>query len=190
MKSNLFLLFALMATMSFAQKHQVDVKTSSVLWHAEKFTGEHDGTVQIKSGEIELKKDALVGGNLVIDMTTIKCTDIEGEWSDKLVRHLKSPDFFGVEKFPTSNIMIESVAETKEGEYDVRAVLTIKGISQPMNFKASLTKTEKTIQLTATLIIDRSKFDVRYGSSSFFDDLGDKTIYDEFTMKVDIKAAK
>jgi polyisoprenoid-binding protein YceI len=111
--------------------------------------------------------------------------DLEaGEWHDKLVGHLKSDDFFGVEKFPTSELIITESAPFKNNEATVTGKLTIKGITHPVTFKAVKVGTG----YTALITVDRTKYDIKYGSGKFFDSLGDKMIYDEFTL--DVKLVK
>jgi polyisoprenoid-binding protein YceI len=165
--------------------YKVDNVNSSVVWKGYKVTGSHTGTIAIKSGELDFKKGKLVSGKFEIDMTSITVTDLEGEYKGKLEGHLKSPDFFGVEgnpvaTFQTTNIQPGIVANN----YNVVGNLTIKGITNEISFVANVNDTKTPIETTASIKIDRSKFDVRYGSGSFFDNLGDKTIYDEFDLEV------
>ena len=126
--------------------------------------------------------DKLVGGNFVVDMTTIQVTDLKaGKGKEKLEGHLKSTDFFGVEEHPTAKLTVKRAARTGN-TYTVTADLTVKNITNPITFDI----TRDGSQMTANVTIDRSKFDVRYGSGSFFDNLGDKTIYDDFDLTVNL----
>ena len=125
----------------------------------------------------------------------IKNLDLESEkWNAKLVNHLKSDDFFSVEKFPTATLKITEVkshkSEKNDANYLVKGNLTIKGITNPIEFAVKADKTEKGIMGSATMVVDRSKYDVRFGSGSFFEGLGDKLIYDDFKMKVSLTAVK
>jgi polyisoprenoid-binding protein YceI len=190
MKLSLSLLLTFVTSVILAQNYQVTAENSSVKWHAEKVTGEHDGLVSIKDGELQMKEGVLTGGTIVIDMESIEDTDLEGEWAAKLVKHLKSPDFFATKEYPTSTIVINKAIPQGKDRYKVEATITIKNISKNIKFIANANEQDGEVHATATLTIDRSDFDVRYGSGSFFDDLGDKTIYDEFTMTVDLKASK
>ena len=106
-------------------------------------------------------------------MTTIANTDVEGEWKAKLEGHLKSEDFFSVEKFKTSSLKFTNVTSTGDNTYNVTADITIKGKTESISFPATVSVDGAKLKATAKLTIDRSKFDVRYGSSSFFDDLGE-----------------
>ena len=190
MKLIFSILFITLTSMSYAQSYQVIKESSSVNWHAEKVTGEHEGTIAVTLGDIWMEEAKLVGGVIAIDMKSILCTDLEGESSEKLVKHLKSSDFFASEEYPTSTITINSAIMQGVDRYKVEAVLTIKDLSKEIKFIAVVKDDGNELHVTADLTIDRTDFDVRYGSGSFFDDLGDKTIYDDFNLKVDLKALK
>lgn len=174
-----------LTTLSFATMNkEVNVKESTVTWTGKKVTGSHDGTIQLQSGHFKVADDGkLIGGEFVMDMTSIVNNDLSGESKGKLEGHLKSEDFFGVEKYPTAKLIITSVAKKGEGTYGVVANLTIKDKTNPVTFDLNWKENEASTKLS----IDRSKFDVRYGSGSFFDDLGDKTIYDNFDLEVNLK---
>jgi polyisoprenoid-binding protein YceI len=125
----------------------------------------------------------LKGGEFVMDMSSITVTDLEGEDKAKLEGHLKSDDFFGVQKYPNSKLVITSVAKKSNGTYGVVANLSIKDKTNPVTFDLDWKENSASTKVT----IDRSKYDVRYGSGSFFDNLGDKTIYDNFELHVELK---
>ena len=177
---------------NLAGSYSVNVEDSNVAWKGYKVTGEHAGTINVKSGELTFGENGeLTGGKVVIDMTSIKCTDLQGEWAGKLEGHLKSGDFFGVENFPTAELVITKVAaKGTPGDYKITGNLTIKETTEEIRFYAHLEENGGTIAATADIKIDRTDFDVRYGSGSFFDNLGDKTIYDEFDLTVNLKAVK
>lgn len=170
--------------------YTVDTKTSKVNWKAYKVTGEHAGYVNIKSGSLEYTDGQLTGGNFVLDMTSIAVTDLEGDMKGRLEGHLKSADFFGIEAHPTSEFVITKVVPQGAGRYKIEGNLTIKKITKPIKFTALVEEGGDTVSATADIKLDRSDFDVRYGSGSFFDNLGDKTIYDEFDLTVSLKASK
>ena len=115
-------------------------------------------------------------------MTSIK----SDEKLDRLEGHLRSDDFFGVEKNPVSKLVITGSTPFDKGSATLKGNLTIKGITNPVEFKATMQKTDEGTRFFANIVIDRSKYDIRYGSGSFFDNLGDKTIYDEFKLKVNL----
>lgn len=162
---------------------EVKIKKSKVTWKGYKVTGSHVGTIAIQSGTLKFDADVLVGGEFVIDMTSITNADLQGEYKDKLEGHLKSDDFFGVEKFPTATLVFKNVEVAGKNSYKVTGDLTIKGKTNPVTFDISVYGSKA----NATLKIDRSKYDVKYGSSSFFDNLKDKVIYDEFDLISDLE---
>jgi polyisoprenoid-binding protein YceI len=164
-------------------KKEVKVNESTVAWKAYKVTGSHTGTVTLLSGALMFEKDQLSGGEFKVDMTSLIATDVKGDSRQKLEGHLKSDDFFSVESHPSSTLVFTSVKSTGKNSYEVTGDLTIKGITKPITFDVSVYGSKA----TATMKVDRAKYDVRYGSGSFFDDLGDKTIYDEFDLVVDLE---
>ena len=171
--------------------YTIDPKASTVEWYAEKVTGKHNGVVDLKEGNFTFEDGKFTGGSFAVDMTSLRDTDMdEGEWKTKLENHLKSDDFFGVEKYPTAGFVITRVVPQGPGTYKVIGNMTIKDKTQEIQFPATLEEKDGKLIGTATLTLDRSKYDVRYGSGSFFDDLGDKTIYDNFDLKVNIVASK
>jgi polyisoprenoid-binding protein YceI len=170
---------------------KVNIEESSLKWHAKKVTGEHFGTIKLHSGEMDIENNQLKGGSFNIDMTSIECTDLTGEWHDKLVNHLKSDDFFSVAKHATASIKITSVTPIKNAKpgsnnYNIKANLTIKGITSEVEFPAMIVITKNQVIANAEIIVDRTKYDVRYGSKNFFSDIGDKAIDNEFSLKVRI----
>lgn len=186
MKNNLkigLIAILAMSTVAFTSisEKSVDVKQSKVTWKGYKVTGQHEGTIDLKEGKLIFEGNKLKGGHFVIDMTSLGSTDLEGEWKGKLDGHLKSDDFFGVEKHPTASFTITKVENNGE-QYKVTGDLTIKNITNTITF--NMTVQDDTA--TAALKIDRSKYDVRYGSPSFFNDLQDKAIYDEFDLNVNL----
>ncbi len=162
----------------------INTGESVVVWTGKKVTGQHTGTINVKSGSLDFENGILVGGKISMDMNSISCTDLGQGGAQKLEGHLKSDDFFGVPNHPTAELAITNVAAGKMGDsYDITADLTIKGITKSISFSAVLNNNEA----NAKMVIDRTDFDVRYGSGSFFDDLGDKTIYDDFELEVKLK---
>lgn len=165
--------------------YKVDNAKSAIAWKGYKVTGSHTGTITLKNGELNFKKGVLKSGKFEIDMTSIAVTDLEGEYKGKLEGHLKSADFFGVADNPVATFVTTSVkAGDKANSYNVTGNLTIKGITNEISFVANVDDSKTPIVTTASIKVDRSKFDVRYGSNSFFDNLGDKAIYDEFDLEV------
>ena len=177
----LALIIILSGNVLLAQKVDVNTKKSTVEWHGKKIGSQHKGNIQLKSGSLELINDKIEAGNFVIDMTTIKNTDLKDEeYNQKLVGHLKSDDFFGVEKYPTARFVVTKSSKFSDGKATISGDITIKGKTEGISFEVVRSGNEYSTKID----IDRSKFDVRYGSDSFFDNLGDKAIDDIFTLSI------
>lgn len=191
LKSLGILILALaLTTTVFAATQKADVTKSTVKWLAKKVTGEHSGTIGIKEGNLEVANGKVTGGKVVIDMNSIADTDLtDANWNAKLIGHLKSDDFFSVANFPTSELAITKV-ETAGNSLTFTGNLTIKGVTNPTTFTATSTKDGSNTVYKGAITIDRSKFNIRYGSKSFFDNLGDKVIYDEFTLDFSLVVAE
>ena len=180
------ILFAFRATATEPvgdEKKEIKTETSTLTWKAYKVTGSHTGTIAIKEGSLSFGEGKLTGGEFVIDMATIASTDLEGEYKGKLEGHLKSDDFFGVESHPTAKLVFTSVKASGKNSYEVVGDLTIKGTTKSVTLDISVYGSKA----TATMKVDRSQYNVKYGSGSFFENLGDKTIYDEFDLVVDLE---
>ncbi|MFH4965579.1 YceI family protein [Gaetbulibacter sp. M235] len=165
------------------EKKEIKVENSKLVWKGYKVAGSHEGTIAIKSGSLSFSDEKLVGGEFVVDMTTLVSTDLEGEYKGKLEGHLKSDDFFGVANFPTATLVFKDVKATGKNSYSVTGDLTIKGKTNPITFSISIYGSKA----TATLKVDRTLYDVKYGSASFFDGIKDKAIYDEFDLVSDLQ---
>jgi len=182
-KINLLLAILLIGFTAIAQEFTVNTSNSELKWTGKKVTGEHWGYVMLKEGSLIIKNDKIIGGVFKIDMNSLINKDLEdAEWNAKLIGHLKSDDFFSVEKFPLATLTILEGTLFKDGVSEVKGKLIIKGITHPVSFKVQ--KSDKTYITTIT--IDRTKYDVRYGSGKFFDNLGDNMIYDDFIIDVKI----
>lgn len=172
----------------------VDAKASTFKWHAKKVTGEHFGTANISSGTIIVEKGIVTGGTVEVDMTSINVTDLEGEYKGKLEGHLKSDDFFSTAKSPKSTLVIKKVEAIKGSKtaenYMVTADLTVKGITKEVVFPAIIAVKGNSVTANADFMIDRTQFDIKYGSKSFIEGIGDKAIDDSFNVKVRIVAGK
>jgi len=193
MKTLYFIFISMLFTsVAIAQDvYKANVDKTILNWLGEKVVGEHHGTINIKSGSLTMNGDQIVNGEFIIDMTSIKCMDLtDPEWNGKLVGHLKSDDFFAVEKYPTAKLLIKSATKLKDGSFLVKSDLTIKNKTNPLEFKSAINKTAEGIWFYSNIVVDRTSYDVQYGSGSFFDNLGDKTIYDEFKVKVNLLVTK
>jgi polyisoprenoid-binding protein YceI len=185
-----FVLALSLTTTLFAGTQKVDVTKSTVNWTAKKVTGEHHGTIGIKEGNLEVAKGKVTGGKVIIDMQSIADVDLtDAGFNAKLIGHLKSDDFFAVATFPTSELAITKV-DGAGNSLTFTGNLTIKGVTNPATFTATSSKDGKFTLYKGTLTVDRSKFNIRYGSKSFFDNLGDKVIYDEFTLDFSLVVAE
>ncbi len=164
-----------------AKELKADIDKTQITWLGKKVTGQHNGTINLKSGSLNVESNTIVSGKFVIDMTSIRNTDLtDAESNAKLVGHLKSDDFFSVEKYPEATLVITEGAEFNNDQAHVKGDLTIKGITHPVEFDVKRSGNV----YNATITVDRSKYNVRYGSKSFFNDLGDKVIYDNFELGV------
>lgn len=167
----------------FAQKKEVNTQESVVQWSGKKIGKAHHGEVQLQSGYFEFSNGDITGGEVIMDMTTITNHDLENEeFNGKLVGHLKSDDFFGVEKYPTASFVVTGATGFNNGKATVTGEITIKGKTEPVSFEVM----KKGDLYSAKVTVDRSKFDVRYGSDSFFDNLGDSAIDDDFVLNIDL----
>lgn len=172
------------------EKLSIDTEASTITWMGQKKIGDdkHTGTLNISSGTIGFDEDKLVAGNIEIDMKSIKNTDLKDEKdNNKLVTHLNSDEFFGVDKHPTAKFEIVS-AEKMEDSYKVTGNLTVKGKTGLLTTMANIDKAGKTV--TATVTFDRAKYDVKYGSKSYFDLAVDKIIEDEVQLTLNLKLKK
>ena len=171
--------------------YKIDATASRLGWHSKKMlvTDDRTGTVAIKDGSLEIKDGKLAGGAFTIDMSTIH--DNATNQSEAMVeKHLKSPDFFDAAKYPTAALKITSVVPGANNDYQVTGDLTIKATTKPVTFTATVTGTETGLTAAAKFTIDRSQWDVRYGSGTFFQNLGDKIITNDIDYDVALVATK
>ena len=166
-----------------AQEKSVNVAESNIHWLGKKVTGQHEGNISLSSGVLVMENNALSGGRFVVDMNSMTCTDLKGEYAKNLIGHLKSDDFFGTATHPEATLVFTAVEAKGEGVYAVTGDFTIKNITHPASFDLTVSENGA----TAKVVIDRSKYDIRYGSNSFFDNLGDKAIYNDFELDVNLK---
>jgi polyisoprenoid-binding protein YceI len=169
--------------------YKVVATSSSMEWTAKKVTGKHNGYVKVINGDLTLDGANVKGGSFEIDLTSMTVEDIKDPGSNgKLLGHLKSDDFFSVEKYPTAKFVIASVTPKSGSTYTVKGKVTIKGITQDIEFPADIAFQGKDMTATAKIKLDRTKFDIRYRSANFFENLGDKAIYDDFELDLKLVA--
>ena len=175
--------------------YSIDTKTSKVYWTATKIGGSHTGTISIAKGTITTKNNGVYSASIVMDMKTIDNTDLdEPGYKAKLEGHLKSEDFFSVEKFPQALFEAKQFtpikdAKTGASNYTITGDLTIKGITHAVSFPVTVAINGNKVTTKGTLIFDRSKWNVKYGSGSFFEGLGDHLIYDDVALKFELYAS-
>ena len=117
-------------------------------------------------------------------MTSLTVEDLSGGGKVKLEGHLRSDDFFSVDKHPEANLKITQKAKVEGGVQKLYGELTIKGIQHPVDFTITLGDNNTAL---ANLTFDRSKYNVRFRSGSFFENLGDKLILDDIRMEVSLQ---
>lgn len=173
---------------NYLHSGDIDVEKSTLTWTGKKVVGSHTGQISLKSGHLEFNElDVLTGGQFEIDMTTITCTDLAGKKAENLVGHLMNEDFFEVNKYGSASLKFtEVVPGSEEGYYFINADLTIKGITNAVGFGAHF----EGERATAAIKVDRTDYDIKYGSGSYFDDLGDRAIDNDFRIDVDLVLKK
>lgn len=169
----------------------VDVATSVVTWKGTKPTGAHNGTVTLKSGNLDVDNGAVKGGEFVIDMNTINTLDLKaGDGKEDLDGHLKASDFFNVEKYPTAKFVITSVEE-KDGKLAVTGNLTVKETTKSITIPATVSTADGVTTFKSDVFnVNRTEFDIKYKSKSFFDNLKNKFIDDLVEFSFDVKTKK
>jgi polyisoprenoid-binding protein YceI len=166
------------------QKFEIVSTRSNINWVGKKITGAHNGTIEVKEGELILNDGKLAGGKFIVDTTSIKILDITDPTTNaQFAGHLASDDFFSIEKYPEATLEITSVS----GDH-VEGNLTIKGITRPVSFDAAVSVEGDTLIANGKLKIDRTKYEMKFRSGNFFKDLGDTLIYNDFELNVSITA--
>ena len=177
---------------STSQKYIASVDETTITWKGFKPTGTHSGTIALDNGVFTTNDGKLHSGTFLINMASLKVTDIPAEepGNGKLAGHLKSADFFDVEKFPNAAFEVTG-SEDKDGKTMLSGNLSLKGVENNITFPVTVSNEGDMMSITSeAFTIDRSKWNVKYGSKSFFDDLGDKFINDEIELQITVKAKK
>ena len=186
---SVLLAFAYSATAQV--RYTADTTKTVLQWKATKVVGGHTGKIELKNGWIDWKRNSILSGAFIIDMKTIRDEDLtDDKMKSTLENHLKSDDFFGVEKYPETLLEITSPVAFRKGEALVNAFLTIKGVRQPVVFTAKVKEEGNELIFTAPVTVDRTRFGLKYGSGKFFANLGDKAISDNFTVDVTLLVRK
>jgi polyisoprenoid-binding protein YceI len=198
MKTMMTMILALTTTLTavaqdkpMTSTYKIDAAATTVGWAAKKIVGGHNGNITAKDGFITTTGDLITSGEINVDMNTITVADIPAsdESNAKLVGHLKSPDFFNVEKNPSAKLVIKSSEKTKTG-LKIKGDLTFIGKTNPIEFDAIVTKPNGAFNAKSVVELDRTKWDLKYGSSDFFKGLGDKAIDNKFNLTINLTAKK
>jgi len=164
----------------------VDTKASKIHWLAKKVTGQHEGSINLASGVLVANGMKLTGGEFVIDMKSIICTDLtDAEYNKKFIGHITQGDFFEVDKYPTSTFKITKVDGT-----NLTGDLTLHGVTKSIKFPAKISMAGGKVNATASIPVDRTDFGIKYGSKKFFESIGDKAIDDVFNLDITLVAGK
>jgi polyisoprenoid-binding protein YceI len=181
----LFSIVAVAILMSFTIKdtgYRIDAEKSKITWVGKKVTGQHAGTVNLSEGVLTTKGKKITGGSFTMDMASIK----DESSNQRLEGHLKSDDFFSTEKFPTATFVISKIDPKGADQYLVKGNLTIKGITNEIEFPATINIANDQVTAKAKIVVDRTKFDIKFRSGNFFQNLGDKAIDDNFELNVEL----
>ena len=164
----------------------INAQKSTIEWEGGSATTTHNGLISLKSGNLEISDGKLTGGTFEVDMTSITNLDVSEAYRGKLENHLKSEDFFDADAFPTAQLIIVKATEEKENLYRIIADFTVRDITKSIEFDATLTPSGNSYKASANFTFDRSEYEVKHRSGSFFMDLGDKLIYDEIKVAISV----
>ena len=172
------------------QTYDIIKSKSTIRWKGSKSTGSyHDGNILIENGMVNISKNNILNGEIIINMNSITCTDIENKNSNQyLVEHLKNEDFFSVSEFPFASLKIINLQHKEKNNYLIKADLTIKNQTHPVEFIANIQINKDAALATGKINIDRSKYDIKYKSKSWYPDLGDRFINDIFELYFNLVA--
>lgn len=171
---------------------KTDISKSTIEWKGFKPTGSHYGTISISEGTFEVDNGMIKSGTFAIDMNSITVTDIpvEDDGNADLTSHLKSNDFFDVETYPTAKLEITGMASVN-GKMVLSGNLSMKDATNNISIPVNTSVNGNQMTLTSkAFTIDRTKWNIKYKSKSFFGDLKDKFIHDEIELKVNLVALK
>ncbi|UKB81471.1 YceI family protein [Chryseobacterium sp. MEBOG07] len=169
---------------------KINNEISTINWIGRKVTGAHNGTIGVKEGNFTFEDGKLTSGKFVIDTRAIKILDIEdSETNTQFAQHLASDDFFGSDQFPEAFFEITHAEPGDQNLYYVKGDLTIKGITHPIDTSLHIVATDNTAVLDTKIVVDRTKFNIKFRSSNFFTNLGDTLIYNNFDLNIHLVAA-
>ena len=171
--------------LAWAEKtSSVDSTKSKLAWTGKKVTGQHIGTVKVKSGSVTLDDNGVLkAAEFIVDMNSINVTDLSGEWKAKLEGHLKNEDFFNTSTHKEARLKLQKILSKKGNTYEVGSNLTIKNVTKPVKFKVAMAGNS----FKGKLVFNRTHYGIKYGSGSFFKGLGDKMIFDDIELDFEVK---
>lgn len=188
MKNIILLLSLLFSTSLLGQSTSLQVVTSDVNWKGKAAFNAYSlaGTLQVEKSEFMLTEESLTAATITMDMKTIASDN------KQLVKHLKSKDFFEVKRFPEATFSLSQVIVWEEGEQMAEGILTIKSTSLPISIPLVITKKGENWWMTGKVMVDRTKYGIKFNSPTYFEKLKDQAIADEFELAfaLELKAAK
>jgi Uncharacterized conserved protein len=171
------------------QTYQVDIENSHLIWTGRRLTGSHQGTIQLVNSKMDLLDDVIDSGTFHFDISTIKVTDIQDpDINEQLRLHLLSDDFFNAENYPIAEFSITSALPDGGGNYNIEGDLTIKGITEPLVFEAITELKNNSFKATASIIVNRTDYNIKFRSNKLFENLGNLMIYDDFIVDIELIA--
>ena len=184
MKKILLSILLIVVTNTAFSQIQFDLKKSDLKWTGSKITGQsHSGSLEVSSATLSIDDTMRPYGVFTVDMTSLTNDDLTGEWKQKLEGHLRSDDFFSVDKHPKATLIIKKMNSHSDNSYELTGDLTIKNITHPVDFSLIIYNDIVESELT----FDRSKYDIQFASGSFFENLGDNLILDKINLKITLQ---
>lgn len=176
---------------------EVDTTSSKIEWKGFKPTGTHFGTVSIDEGTFTITNGEIESGMFIIDMNSIAVNDLEGDKKSNLENHLmgtvegKEGDFFNVTEYPTATFEVTEFTKAEDGKTMLSGNLNLKGKKNNITIPVSVNENAESVMIESEpFTIDRTKWEVNYGSKSVFDNLGDNFINDDIELKIMVSANK
>ncbi|MEC3906398.1 YceI family protein [Tamlana sp. 2201CG12-4] len=191
MKKNNVLLVLMLCVVSLIWSQnatKIDTTSSVIKWTGSNLFkyNKHFGTVTFLNGEIIKSNNIIIGGHFEINMNSIINTD--GKYNEMLVWHLKNEDFFNVEKYPVSRLEFIEVTATSTNTIAVKADLTIRDITNPIEFTLNLEEVEGKQIFTSKFSIDRTRWGIEYNSKGILSTLKNEVISDLIDFEVVVEA--
>lgn len=166
------------------QNFEIAVAQSNIDWTGRKITGSHFGTIAIKRGSLRVTDGKVIGGEVIIDTTSIKVLDVTDPATNaQFAGHLASDDFFASSQYPEARFEITAV-----NHHHVEGNLTIKGITHAVGFDASINIAGDRLTAAGRMVVDRTRYGIKFRSGNFFTNLGDTLIYNDFDLNINITA--